>query len=368
MRIGVMLRAYDRPGGIGIYSRNIVKHLLGIDQTNHYVLMYNNRGHVGTYGDLPNVDEVYVPTANPLIWDQWYATRLVKRWGLDIVFHTKFTVPLFTTAKKVMALHGATWFVHPEIYRKLDLFYVRQTMKMYCRKADFLISNSDLTTRDHIDILGVSPDKIRTVYFAPGEEFRPIKDGQYLERIKHTYRLPERFMLTVTSYDPGKNFKTLLKAFASCRKESQIHLVVAGKDCDKYAKDFDLDTTELNGAVHFLGWVEQRDLPALYSLADVYVFPSIYETFGIPVLEAMACGCPVVASNTGAMPELAGDAALLVDPLDDKAITGHVLKIVGADDIAKHYRKAGLNRASEFSWNKTASQTLQILEQVYQTN
>jgi len=368
MRIGVMLRAYDRSGGIGIYSRNIIKHMLRLDQNNHYVLMYDNPKHLGTHGDLANVDELYVPAANPLIWDQWYSPRLVKRWGMNIVFHTKFTVPLFTAAKKVMALHGATWFVHPEIYRGFDLFYVRRAMQMYCRKADYLISNSDLTTRDYINTLRVSPDKIKTVYFAPGEGFQVIQDKHYLARMKRKYQLPERFILTVTSYHPGKNFATLLKAVARCRKSENIHLVVAGKDCDKYGKDFDLHKRELDGAVHFLGWVEQSDLPALYNLADVYVFPSVYETFGIPILEAMACGCPVVASNTGAMPELAGDAALLVDPFDDEAIANDVLKIVTDNETAQRYSDAGLDRASHFSWTKTASQTLQILEQVCQTH
>jgi glycosyltransferase involved in cell wall biosynthesis len=365
MRIGVMLRAYDRPGGIGIYSRNIVKHLLRVDRTNHYVLMYDNPDHVGTYGELSNVDEVYLSRSNPLIWDQWLTPRAAEKWGLELIFNTKFTVPLRTKAKTIMALHGASWFVHPELYGRFDVFYVRRFMPIYCRKADFLISNSDLTTRDHIRILGVPRHKIRTVYFAAGEEFRPIQDSQLLMEVKARYNLPDRFVLTVTSYDPVKNLGVLFDAFETCRQYVDVHFVVAGKNCEKYAQDFDLRNRGLEHVVHFPGWVDQKDLPAIYNLAAVYAFPSIYETFGIPVIEAISCGCPVVASNTGALPELLDDAALLSDPFDPKALAQNLLMILTSESLAAEFRKKGLARAKEFSWTTTAEQTLGIFRELY---
>jgi len=368
MRIGVMLRAYDRPGGIGIYSRNIVKHLLTIDDTNHYVLMYDNEQHLGTYGDLPNVDELCLSRANPLVWDQWLTPRVEKKWELDIVFNTKFTVPLRSKAKTIMALHGASWFVHPEVYGRFDVFYVRCFMPIYCRSADFLISNSDLTTRDHIQILHVPKDKIRTVYFAAGEEFHPIDDQQLLEEVRTRYNLPNRFVLTVTSYDPVKNFATLLSAFETCRQHVDVHLVVAGKNCEKYAQDFDLLGRGLEHVVHFPGWVEQEDLPAIYSLADVYAFPSIYETFGIPVIEAISCGCPVVASNTGAIPELLDDSALLCDPFDYKALAQNLLTILTSESAAEQQKAKGFARAKYFSWTDTARNTLDIFNKVHAVN
>ena len=251
MRIGIMLRAYDRPGGIGIYSRNIVKHLLDIDSHNEYVLMYNNREHLGTFGDRDNVDEIFLRPTNALIWDQLLVPGVVKRWDIDLVFHTKFTVPLTTKAKRVMALHGASWFIHPEIYRKWDLSYVRRAMPVYCRKADFLISNSQLTTQDFIEVLGVPEEKIATVHFAAGDQFEPVYDAEVLEQIRNKYRLPNSFILTVTSYDPGKNLGTLLKAFEQCRKEVKVDLVVVGKNCKRYAADFDLTGRGLEDVVYF---------------------------------------------------------------------------------------------------------------------
>lgn len=364
VKIGLMLRAHDRPGGIGIYSKNIVKHLLEIDSDNHYVLMYNNPDHVGSYSHLDNVDELYAPPANPLIWDQWVTPRLMKKWAVDLIFHTKFTVPLATRAKTIMALHGASWYVHPEIYGKFDVFYVKCSMPIYCRRADFMISNSDLTTKDHIELLDVPPEKISTVYFAAGKEFHCIDDVSVLDRIRKKYDLPDRFMLTVTSYDPAKNFATLLSAFEICREEDDIHLVVAGKNCARYGLDHDIRGRGLEGVIHFPGWINHDDLPAIYNLATVYAFPSIYETFGIPVLESMACGCPVVSSDRGAVPELVGDAALMSDAMDADALARNLLKIVTSAESAQHYRAAGLEQVKKFSWTKTAQQTLKIFQDV----
>jgi glycosyltransferase involved in cell wall biosynthesis len=310
-----MLRAYDRAGGIGIYTRNIVKHLLTLDTANQYVLMYDSQGHLGTYSHLDHVDEIYIPPANPLIWDHWKVQHKLQKLHIDLVFHTKFTVPLFTKTKRIMTLHGAGWFVHPQLWSKLNVQYQKTVIPLYCRAADFLISNSELTTKAYVDIFKIPKHKIRTTHLAAGEAFRPVTDSAKLAAIRHTYQLPETFILTVTSYDRlRKNFDTLLEAFERCRRTHDVELVVVGKHCEKYAQDCDFDRRGLRDVVHFPGWVEQADLPAIYSLAQVFLFPSVYETFGIPVVEAMACGCPVVSSNTGAIPELAHGAALLSDP------------------------------------------------------
>ena len=365
MRVAIMLRAYDRQGGIGIYSRNIVKHLLEIDRHNHYVLIYNNKDHLGTYNKKENVDEVFLPPANPLIWDQWLVLKIIKKWGVDLVFNAKFSVPVMTTVKKIMALHGASWFVHPELYKKFDIFYVKKAMPVYCRSADFLISNSDLTTHDFLRILGVPRKKIATVHLAAGDEFQQLQNPQLLKDIQTKYQLPDRFILTVTSYDPRKNFSTLLKAFEKCREKVDISLVVVGKHCDRYKKDFELTNRGLQDVVHFPGWVDQKDLPAIYNLAGVFAFPSVIEEFGIPVVEAMSCGCPLVASNTGAIPELTDNAALLIKPFDHQALYENLLKILLSDSLAERYSRMGLEKSKDFSWSKAAQQTLEIFRRVF---
>jgi glycosyltransferase involved in cell wall biosynthesis len=366
MRIGIMLRAYDRAGGIGIYSRNIVKHLLEIDQQNFYLLIYNNEAHLGTYSHLDNVEEVFIPASHPLIWDQIAAPRMIQKWDIDIVFHTKFTVPLFLKSKKIMALHGASWYTNPELYGKADLFYVRRAMPVYCRQADFLISNSELTTRDYLHFLGLPAAKIRTVNLAAGEGFTPLNEPDLLASVKAKYNLPDLFALTVTSYEPRKNFSTLLKAFTKCIDPiPDLNLVVVGKGCERYRNDFKAEIRSIDHALHFPGWIEQEDLPVIYNLASAFIFPSVYEEFGIPVVEAMACGCPVIASNTGAIPDLTGSAALLCDPFDDGQFAENLTRILRCPDVAEACRYKGLEMAENFSWTKAACEVLQVFDQVF---
>ena len=360
MRIGIMLRAYDRPGGIGIYCRNIVKHLLALDQKNEYVLMYNNQEHVGTYNNLPNVEEVFLPSKNLFFWDQWQVPQVVKNKEIDLLFNTKFSLPFLGKATKMMVLHGASWYEKPELYPRLDILYVRMAMPVYCRLADFLISNSDLTTRDFKNFLSVPEGKIETVRLSYDESFAPVEDRKTLDEIRKKYSLPDRFVITVTSYDPRKNFETLLRAFEKCRESEEVHLVVVGKNCRQYLNDYKLEGSELANFIHFPGWVEQQDLPPLYSLAEVFAFPSVYEEFGIPVVEAMACGCPVVSSSTGAIPELTNGAALLADPFDVEAQAKNLLTVLQSSERRENYRNKGLERAKEFSWDKAARATLDI--------
>jgi glycosyltransferase involved in cell wall biosynthesis len=368
MRIGIMLRAYDRPGGIGIYSRNIVRHLLQLDRENQYLLLYNRPEHLGTYGHLANVSELALPRANQLVWDQVLAPRALRRWGAELVFNTKFSLPLALKAKKVMALHGSTWYTHPRMYPWHDVAYVRLAMPVYCRVADFLISNSPLTTADYQRYLKVPPDKIATVLLAAAEHFRPVRDPKVREEVRRRYGLPRRFILTVTSYeDRRKNFRGLLEAFQLCRRSHpDVSLVVVGKDCRRYGADFDLAGRGLDQAVVFPGWVAQEDLPVIYNLAEVFAFPSIYEEFGIPVVEAMSCGCPVAGANTGNIPYLLGDAGLLSDPQRPEELAHGLLSVLGSPDTARSLAQRGLERAGGFSWAKSARDTLAVFRRVQQ--
>jgi glycosyltransferase involved in cell wall biosynthesis len=264
-----------------------------------------------------------------------------------------------------MVLHGAGWFVQPELWKKSDVMYQKFATPIYCQAADFLVSNSDLTTQDFQEIFKIPNGKIRTVNLAAGENFRRVSETSILNEVRKKYNLPEKFVLTVTSYDPArKNFDTLLAAYEEARKKVGVDLLVVGKNCERYAQDFDFKKKGLESSVHFTGWVEQQDLPAIYSLAETFLFPSVYETFGIPVVEAMACGCPVVASDTGAIPSLVKEAGLLCSPFDKEQLARNLLRILTSEETASRFRRLGLERAKEFSWEKAARQTLKIFESV----
>ena len=360
--IGIMLRTIEERQGIGIYTRGLMDALLPMDTQNKYVLFFKTPKFMGHYTHLDHVTERLIEAPNKMLWDQLYIPLAARREKLDLLFHTKFTVPFLASCPCTMSIHGASWFVHPELYEnKLDLAYIKLMMPWYCRKSVGITSNSQLTTDDFVRILNVPASKIRTIHLGRNESFKTVEDTAELERVASKYPLPKKYIFSVVKYDPRKNFKNLIAAFRELRKElPEARLVVAGIGCEKYIEEEQMDADGTSEAVTFLGWVEPEDLPALYTKARCMFFPSVYEEFGIPTVEALACGCPPVVSSTGALPEIAGDAGFIVDPFDPPAMA-KALKAVYTDDaLYAECREKALKRAEQFSWKRCAEGTLKL--------
>lgn len=362
-----MLRTLEEKQGIGIYARNLMSSILNIDKENFYYFIYVNEKQVGSFGEHKNLNEIVIPCKNKFLWDQWLVPQFAKG-KTDVIFNTKFSIPLFTSCKVMMVFHGSEWYVYPEFYSKLDILYNRIFLPLYCKKASAISSVSQVTVKDMIEFTGVDPDKMFVVHSAIGTQFKPINDQTILASCKKKYNLPDRYILFVGNIYPGKNYSNIVKALKLIKTKtgSSIKLVSVGTLRWDYDKDFqEVKTLGLTDDIQFTGWVEQDDLPAIYSLADVFLFPSLYEGFGIPIVEAMACGCPVVTSNTGACPEVAGSAAKLVDPKDVNDIADGVIDILTNNILRKKLIAQGLVEAKRFSWDKAARETLKILQKVY---
>lgn len=360
-----MLRAINEQFGIGMYTRSLVSAMLDQDTRSEYVLFYRAADDMGRFGARPNVREVRVAGPTKALWDQIGVPIAAARAGVDVILHTKFTVPLMARCKTLMIAHGASWFTHPELYGRLDVLYVRTMMPVYCRRADAILSNSRLTTDDFVRFLDVPREKLCTIYAGADPRFGPVTDEAVRGAIKAKYALPDRFLLTVGRYDPRKNLATLVDAFERSRARSLgVTLVMVGGGSEACRRDLAIDARGLAESVIFTGYVDQGELPAFYSLAEAFVFPSVYEEFGIPLCEAMSCGCPIVASNTGAIPEITGGAAVLAGPFDVPAFAEGLDRVLQDEAFRVALRARGLERARAFSWRQSAAETLRVIEAV----
>jgi glycosyltransferase involved in cell wall biosynthesis len=255
------------------------------------------------------------------------------------------------------------------------LVSMRPIIPFAARRAAAIITVSRSAKADIVRLLGVPPEKVHVIYEAPGPAFRPLTGSQEgagqnqseLAATRSTYNLPQQYILHVGTLEPRKNLVRLMEAFARLRRGGTIphHLVLVGQPGWKWGQILAaVDRLALSKVVHFLGYVPDQRLPAIFNLAEALVYPSLYEGFGLPVIEAMACGLPVITTARGALPEVAGEAAVMVDPLDADDIAQGIQRVIDDRSFHRALRARGLERARRFSWSKTAEQTRQVYWQV----
>lgn len=370
MRIGIMLRSVDEKGGVGVYTRNIVKELLQLDSKNEYFLFYANPASVGLFSDRKNVAERWVKGSGKAAWDQVAIPRACRSEKIDVLFHPKFTVPLFAPCRAVMVVHGADWLIpeQAQFYPWWDVRYMQMMLPLYFRKSSAVISVSQETTDNFNRILKLPEGKVQTIYFAPARHFKRVTDHEELERVKTLYNLPEKFILTLTKRK-GNNRKNLGQVFKAYSRyhDQTTHphkLVVGGKDCHLFRNEYALPADGYGKDILFPDWIDQADMPAVLSLASLYLYPSNLEAFPIPLTEAMACGTPILTSNVNGLKEIAGEAALLVDPSDSESIADGIARILSDPQLCESLSRKGLERSALFTWDMCAQKTLALLERV----
>ena len=370
MRIGIMLRSIDEKGGVGVYTRNIVRELLQLDHTNEYILFYASPSSLGLFSQHKNVAERWVKGSNKAYWDQIAIPRACRIEKIDVLFHPKFTVPLLAPCKTVMVVHGADWLIpeQAQFYTRWDVQYMRMMLPLYFKKSAAVISVSQETTDNFNRILNLPEGKVQTIYFAPARHFRRVTDADELENVRSRYRLPDRFILTLTKRkgDNRKNLGQVFKSYSRYHEQtnSPHKLVVGGKDCHLFRDEYALPMDGYGKDILFPDWIDQADLPAVYSLADLYLYPSNLEAFPIPLTEAMACGTPILTSNVNGLKEIAGDAALLIDPADTESIANGITTILSDSGLRQSLSCKGLERSKYFNWDVCAKNTLALLERV----
>lgn len=367
MRIGVMLRNIGDKGGIVVYTINLLKSLFEIDRKNDYVLMYRYERDRGMLGRFPNVTEEVLAGRSKLWWDQVTVPRFARRAGLDVIYNPKLSIPLFTRSKAVWVMHGGEQAVVPHVFKRLDRMYFTIANRLYARRASAIITMTELAKKDIVDLMGADPHKTHAIHESYNERCRLMSKSE-TAAVKEKYKLPDEYILFVGGITPLKNFGNLLRAYRRIRDVHKHKLVAVGFKRWKFEGDLKLvEELGIEEDVIFPGFVQDEEVPAFYNLASLFVFPSLYEGFGIPALEAMACGCPVITSRAGCSREVTGDAAVLVDPYDPTNIAEAICRCLSDQVLRKRLTDAGLERVKEFSWSKCAKETLRVFESVADT-
>jgi glycosyltransferase involved in cell wall biosynthesis len=367
MRIGIMLRHYEQhEGGVKHYTKTLLPLLFTLGAEHRYVLIYQNPRLLGTYAAYPNVEERVSRVPGTVLWDQLAVPWVTRNEQLDIIFNPKFTVPLLHPAKKIFVLHGSEWFAIPEHFKWYDRVYCRTIVPWYCRRADAFIAVANRVKEDAVGYVHADPNKIFPIHNAiDPRQFHLIEDEARLAAVRKRYELPEKFVLWVGQIESRKNVKRLLRAFAEIARDFPHQLVIAGDQRWSTREELsEVATLGLERRLQFLGWVPHSDLPAIYRLAELFAFPSLYEGFGIPLVEAMACGCPVLTANTCAPPEVVDGAGYLVDPYDVGGIAAGMRTLLSDPALRAAMIARGLERAKAFSWEKSAREVLAVFDAV----
>ncbi len=356
-----MWRHYRERGGIAVYSLRIVENLLRQDSINEYVLFLPPGVNLGPVA--PNVRVIEIGARTRWTWDQRAVPAVAQREGLDLVFNPKLSVPLRGNFRTVFMLHGMEQFVEAEVFPPLDRLYVHAIMPRYCHHADAILCPSHTVKAHIVEYLGIESGKIHVTPHGLDHRFaEPVTDSDR-QRVRARYRLPDQYLLFVGGLTPLKNLQGMLRAMGVLKSSIPHQLVLSGFDRWKSGPETKMiRTLGLRDRVVRIGWVASDDQPALYAMATALLFPSLYEGFGLPVIEAMASGCPVITSSRGALAEVAGESALLVDPLDPQDIADAVERVVGEPALAASLVERGRRRAAQFDWHRTAAQVLEIFE------
>jgi len=365
MRIGIMLRHFDQhEGGVKVYTREIVRALIEQNRQHEILLLFRNPARLGTYKNLDGVREVLLEGGSIPYWDQIKVPRAVRKYGVDVLFNPKYSIPLRADCKTAWVCHGMDWYAMPQGSPFKDRLSHRFLVPRYVAKANAIVAVSDIT-REHLrKYLNAPPERIHTIYSGLSDVFRARVPAQRLEELRRRFSLPPRFLMYCGAVYPPKNFTRLIQAYAKVGPRQGVPLVIVGGG-NRYLSEHELDEPKrqhIADWVRWPGWVANGDLPAIYQLSEGLLLPSLYESVGMPVMEAMACGCPVLTADRFGTKEIAGDAAILVNPESVDAIAAGIDQLLNDRERRSAIVAAGLERSRRFTWGQSARELLQVLE------
>jgi len=355
-----------RGAGVSRYIHKLLTYLPQVDSRLSYVAFLGD-AHAHFPGWKHCVSRW--PTENPvvrIVWEQIVQPWEAWREKLSLLHAPVYVGPIAAPCPIVVTVHDLSFVVHPNLFRPFNRVYLQRLTRRSVDQAVAIIADSQSTKNDLVQTLGVSEGKITVIHPGVAHNMQPIDDRQ-LQDFRRSRGLPEHMILFLGTLEPRKNLPTLLQAYAIMHKKPNLNrcLVIAGGKGWYYDEIYaQVERLGLRDEVIFPGYVPETELPLWYNAADLFVYPSLYEGFGMPPLEAMACGTPVVVSNTSSLPEVVGDAALTVDPQDPQALADAMLEALHDPQTHQRLREAGPARAGHYTWADTAARTARLYHQV----
>ncbi|NDD63781.1 MAG: glycosyltransferase family 1 protein [Acidobacteria bacterium] len=377
-RIGIDAHAIGaRQGGNETYIRNLILALTRIDQENRYTVYLASREAAAEWrerfaADAPNFGVRLLPPPTPIVRAPVALALELRRRPVDLL-HVQYTAPPFCPAPVVATIHDLAFEHYPETFTRRGSWQLRLTVRYTARRAARLLTVSEFSREDLLRTYGLPAGKVVVTHNGVEPQFNPgPKSADEAERVAHRYGLREGYLLALGSLQPRKNLARLIKAYAALRRtrpDLTPPLVIAGRELwltgDIYREiDRELAGEPWRRDIVFTGYVPETDLPALYRGARMLVYPSLFEGFGLPPVEAMACGTPVITSRTGSLPEVCGEAASYVDPLRVESITAAMLELLDDESLRRRLIGLGLEQARRFDWQETAVRTRAVYDSI----
>ena len=370
MKIGIDARELqkEKMTGIGRYVLNFLKYAPQYKPDWEFIIFTNQHTDISLKNS--NLKEKFIPEYLTFWWDQAKLPYYIKREQIDLFFSPYYKAPIFTRCKTIISIHDLALlrgFFYPGINNSLLKIQLKTIGNVIAKGDDKIITDSDHSKRDIVDIFKIPEKKVRVIYEGVEERYFPRDKSQAFKNMKKKYGVRGDYMLYVGNLWPRKNVEGLLKAYKQLPENlrDKYQIVIIG-DKNRYFNSLSNLAKELQieNNITVTGFVQESDLPFLYSAAQIFVFPSYYEGFGLPVLEAMACGVPVVTSNTTSLPEVTGDAGILVDPLNIYELSEAMKKLLTDAHLRSTMKERGLERAKQFPVKKMVCKILDLFAEV----
>ena len=367
MRIGIDARKLH-DFGIGTYIRNLLHELARMDHETEFVILSrpDDREAVATLGE--NFRAVKETAGNYSIAEQVKIPLALRRERVDLFHAPHYVLPPLDRCPSVVTIHDCIHLMFPQyLPNRRSLAYARMAISVAARQSTRVLTVSESSKRDILRYVDIPPDKIDVIYNSYDERFHVEPNEEAVSRVRERFQLQDQFVLYAGNVKPHKNLERLIEAFHLVRSRGldQLKLVLIGDEISRYtALRRAVHRHQLHKYVRFLGFLPLDTLAVMYRLAGAFAFPSLYEGFGLPPLEAMASGTPVVTSNVSSLPEVAGDAAVLVDPYDAAAIADGIYRVLTDEALRNGLRRRGLERATQFSWESSVRRVREIYAQV----